>query len=73
LHWPQFFFWKKKLSEAAEPTILQAMVTEQQAVSASVACVGIEVRLRGGYSLLIEPGFDAGHLRALLAVLESGS
>ena len=73
LHGPQFFFWKKKLSEAAEPSFLQAVVVEQQAASASVACGGIEVRLRGGYSLLVEPGFDAGHLRALLAVLESGS
>jgi hypothetical protein len=38
-----------------------------------VACAGIELRLSGGYSLLVQPGFDAGHLRALLAVLESGS
>ena len=31
----------------------------------------IEVRLNAGRSIVVEPGFDAGHLRALLAVLES--
>ena len=33
--------------------------------------VGFEVRLRGGRSLVVEPGFDAVHLRALLAVLDT--
>jgi hypothetical protein len=32
---------------------------------------GIEVRLVGGRSLVVESGFDPSHLRALLAVLES--
>ncbi len=32
---------------------------------------GIEVRLVGGRSLMVESGFEASHLRALLAVLES--
>ena len=31
----------------------------------------IEVRLRGGRSPVVEPGFDADHLRALLLVLEA--
>jgi hypothetical protein len=31
----------------------------------------IEVRLRAGHSLLVESGFEAGHLRALLALLET--
>jgi hypothetical protein len=33
----------------------------------------IEVRLARGRSLMVVPGFDADHLRALLAVLESGA
>jgi hypothetical protein len=42
------------------------------AVSSSVpGDKAIEIRLRRGRSLLVEPGFDASHLRALLAVLES--
>jgi hypothetical protein len=31
----------------------------------------IEVRLGGGRSLVVEPGFDAAHLRALLAVVDT--
>ena len=30
-----------------------------------------EIRLRRGRSLVVEPGFDASYLHALLAVLES--
>ena len=30
-----------------------------------------EIRLREGRSLVVEPGFEASHLRALLAGLES--
>jgi hypothetical protein len=33
----------------------------------------IEVRLGNGRSLMVAPEFNAGHLRALLAVLESES
>lgn len=39
--------------------------------SSSVKCgLAIEVRLERGRSLMVEPGFDASHLRALLSVLE---
>jgi hypothetical protein len=31
---------------------------------------GIEIRLCRGRNIVVEPGFDADHLRALLAVLE---
>ena len=31
----------------------------------------MEVRLKGGRSLVVEPGFDVHHLRALLTILES--
>ena len=69
----QFYYWKKRLSQAAETNFVEAVVVEQQTAAVGVACAGIELRLSGGYSLLVQPGFDAGHLRALLAVLESGS
>jgi hypothetical protein len=46
-------------------------VAETSAAAESVPrCSAIEVRLRGGRSLLVEPGFDAAHLRQLLQVLE---
>ncbi|MGC4048142.1 MAG: hypothetical protein QM757_26130 [Paludibaculum sp.] len=38
---------------------------------AAAHCSAIEIRLAAGRSLLVEPGFDPNHLRALLAVLES--
>jgi hypothetical protein len=41
------------------------------ALQPSQAGSAIEVRLRSGYSLVVERGFDASHLRALLMVLES--
>ena len=34
-------------------------------------CSAIEIRLNKGRTLLVDPGFDADHLRALLAVLET--
>jgi hypothetical protein len=35
--------------------------------------VGIEIRHRRGWSLIVDPGFDARHLRRLLSVLEMES
>ena len=69
---PQFFSWKKRLSEPAETKFVEAVVTEHASALGS-PCGGIELRLRAGHRLLVEPGFDASHLRALLAVLESVS
>ena len=67
----QFYYWKKRLSQTAETNFVEALVVEQQPAAAGIACAGIELRLYEGYSLLVPPGFEAGHLRALLAVLES--
>ena len=36
----------------------------------AVTSGAIEVRLRGGRSLLVGPGFEADHLRRLLLVME---
>ena len=44
---------------------------EERALSAPGHSRAIEIRLSKGRSLLVEPGFEAGHLRALLAVLET--
>jgi transposase-like protein len=69
----QVFAWKKRLREAEkaqfvevqiEPAVPMREIGNQQQAKA------IEVRLCGGRSIAVEPGFDADHLRALLAVLE---
>jgi transposase-like protein len=65
---PQFFAWKKRLSEAAAPGFVAVEVTEAPPASVGPA---IEVRLSGGRSVMVEPGFDAVHLRAVLAALET--
>ena len=41
--------------------------------SGSAVGTTIEVRLSNGRSLIVAPEFDASHLRALLAVVESES
>ena len=70
---PQFFAWKKRLNQASVEQFVAVQVVEaggpsQPPVGHSLA---IEVRLGCGRSVIVEPGFDANHLRALLAALEA--
>jgi hypothetical protein len=69
----QFYDWKKRLVEGEVAKFVSVEVKPGGfAVSSSVpGDKAIEVRLRRGRSLVVEPDFDARHLRALLAVLES--
>ena len=70
-----FYDWKKRLreSESAKFVEVKVMESEERARPAAEHCAAIEIRLSKGRSLLVEPGFDASHLRALLAVLEVGA
>ena len=76
---PHFFAWKKRLREVARPRQRQgneaAEFVEVKLVPAASTAGDsrVEVRLRNGRSLLVGAGFDAQHLRALLAVVESGA
>lgn len=67
----QFYEWKKRVrgAEAAKFVAVEVAAVAKQAPAA--ADRAIEVRLSRGRSIVIEPGFDAGHLRALLSVLEA--
>jgi transposase-like protein len=70
----QLFAWKKRLREAEAAQFIEVEVkAPEQAGEAAIrqANKGIEVRLCRGRSVVVEPGFDADHLRALLGVLES--
>jgi hypothetical protein len=70
----QFFAWKKRLREAEAPEFVPvevAPVAETSWPAPEMHGGAIEVRPRGGRSLLVEPGFDAHHLRALVSVLEA--
>lgn len=68
----QFYDWKKRLGEAegAKFVSLELKPAEAMGQWSSARDKAIEIRLRGGRSLVVEPGFEASHLRALLAVLE---
>jgi hypothetical protein len=68
---PYFLVWKKRLRENAATKFLEVQVAEP-APSVPVDS-RIEVRLQNGRSLVVGRGFDAQHLRALLAVVERGA
>jgi hypothetical protein len=70
----QFFAWKKRLREAEAPKFVAVQVAppvEAKWPAPARLSRGIEVRLGSGRSLVVEPGFDAAHLRALLAVVDT--
>jgi hypothetical protein len=69
----QFYEWKKRVreSETARFMEVQVAVQAEPVRSAGERSKPIEIRLRAGRSLIVEPGFDVSHLRALLTVLES--
>jgi hypothetical protein len=70
----QFYEWKRRLREAeVKPFVAVEVVAaeaEDATSTAAVTSAAIEVRLCGGRSLLVGPGFEADHLRRLLVVLE---
>jgi transposase-like protein len=68
-----FYDWKKRLREGEAVQFVEVKVKEpvEHLKPAPPPCSAIEIRLRKGRSLSVEPGFDANHLRALLAVLEA--
>jgi hypothetical protein len=65
------FSWKKRFREVPA-MFVEVEVKPQPETTPAVAGRGspIEVRLGGGRSLVVEPGFNADQLRALLEVLE---
>ena len=72
-----FFAWKKRLREAATPRqpegneAAQFVEVKLVAAASTAGDSRVEVRLQNGRSLLVGPGFDAQHVRALLVVVES--
>jgi transposase-like protein len=71
-----FYYWKRRLQKAAAPQFVEVQVAKPQLRperSRSALESTIEVRLSNGRSLMVPPEFEASHLRALLAVVESES
>jgi hypothetical protein len=71
----QFFYWKRRLREAVKPQFVEVQLAKPdgkpRGQAGAAQSTPIEVRLRNGRSLLVAPEFEASHLRALLAVVES--
>src|SRR3954451_2114740 len=69
----QVFAWKKRLREAERAQVVELQIKPPEPlheIGIRQRAKAIEVRVCGGRSIAVEPGFDADHLRALLAVLE---
>lgn len=69
----QFYEWRKRLRDSDAPKFVEVAVKPPVAIMQQPKRHGsaIEVRLRSGHGLVVGPGFDANHLRALLAVLDT--
>jgi len=64
-----FYWWKKRLRENTAARFVEVQVAESPADV--VGDSRIEVRLQNGRSLMVGRGFDAEHVRGLLAVVEA--
>jgi hypothetical protein len=73
----RFYEWKKRLRKSETASFVAVSVKAEEESAALPEPVlspsSLELRHSRGWSLKIEPGFDAVHLRRLLSVLESGS
>ena len=69
LHASYFFAWRKRLRESATARFLEVQVTEPRPPTSDDSRV--ELRLQNGRSLVVGRGFDAQHVRALLALAEA--
>ena len=67
----QFYTWRKRLRGSAAERFLEVQVAKPVAWPAPSKRGAIEVRLAEGRCVLVEPGFDPDHLRAVVAALEA--
>ena len=67
----QFYEWKKRVRGAGAAKFVAVEVAVPSEAVVVTSGKAIEVRLPRGRSLVVEPGFDTQHLRALLSVLEA--
>jgi hypothetical protein len=66
-----FFWWKKRLRETTSAKFVEVKVATAAPEPSTPSDARVEIRLRNGRSLVVGTGLDAGHLRALLAVVET--
>jgi hypothetical protein len=67
----QFYTWRKRLRGSVAERFLEVQATKPAAPPMPAKRCGIEIRLAGGHCVLVEPGFDPDHLRAVVNALEA--
>ena len=67
----QFYAWRKRLRQAGARSFVEVQLAAGAAPAAAPATRAIEIRLAGEIRVWVEPGFDAEHLRAVVAALEA--
>ena len=71
----QLIYWKRRLREEQGAPFVEVQLAqpgaEPRVKARALGSTTIEVRLKNGRSLMVAASFDARHLRALLAVVES--
>ena len=67
----QLFAWKRRLRQAAAEPFVEVKLGSPAAWGPPAQSRAIEIRLRRGLCLMVEPGFDAEHLRAVVVALET--
>jgi len=68
-----FYDWKKRIREGEASNFVEVKLKQpsKRRKPSAERCPAIEICLNKGRILLVKPGFDAGHLRALLKVMET--
>ena len=67
----QFYTWRKRLRRSAAEQFLEVQIAKPAARPAPPKRGAVEIRLAEGRCVLVEPGFDPEHLRAVVAALET--
>ena len=67
----QFYTWRSRLRKRTAEQFLEVQVVKGPARPMASIRGAIEVRLAEGRRVLVEPGFDPNHLRAVVAALET--
>jgi hypothetical protein len=66
----QFFAWRKRLLKAPAQSFVEVQLVGAPPAQSLAPRRAIEVALAGGRRVMVEPGFDPDHLRAVVAALE---
>lgn len=67
----QFYTWRKRLRGSVPERFLEVQVAKPAARPMPAKRGGVEIRLAEGHCVLVEPGFDPDHLRAVVNALEA--